>query len=175
MLDLLSFALNTAISSYADASRSSKEIAPVGQAGKQSPNPSQKYSRTSFAFPSGNSDFLSLYHSLPCTIANLQFFFSIYYESAITVNTKALQKSVLSSPYQKNENSRFLVIRETGISARSIKLQMDLQQSEHDFINLNQEYFHHSYARCTLCSSNFISTSLQSVGGISEKDVITLE
>ncbi len=34
----------TAASSYAGASRSSKDIAPVGHAGKQSPNPSQKFS-----------------------------------------------------------------------------------------------------------------------------------
>ena len=41
----------TASSSYAGASLSSKEMAPVGHSGRQSPSPSQKCSLTNSAFP----------------------------------------------------------------------------------------------------------------------------
>ena len=44
-------AFKTASLSYSGASLSSKDIASAGHAGRQSPNPSQKFSRTSFAFP----------------------------------------------------------------------------------------------------------------------------
>jgi len=57
-LDLLSnskILVFTASSSYSSASLSIISIAAVGQLGKQSPNPSQYISLTSFAFPLTNS------------------------------------------------------------------------------------------------------------------------